>query len=238
MLPDGNYQLVLNVKDLAGHSATNQIPIQVKDADTTPPEIQNVFVNPTSFSPNGDGVDDVVRVSYKLTKDAQVRVYATDASNAFYLIAAPEKVHAAERSFEWDGTAGGGAVLPDGKYTLYIEAQDTAGNFTDVTQLVTIANGGIPRAEISNVKFSPTALAVGMSITVQVTVKNTGTTPLSTWGPPPATAYTTSQTYASFPDPKNRIARSILRSREFGASALAGTMLPKHFQSAGDSSPT
>lgn len=202
VLPDGNYQLVLNVKDLAGHSATNQIPIQVKDADTTPPEIQNVFVNPTSFSPNGDGVDDVVRVSYKLTKDAQVRVYATDANNAFYLIAAPEKVHAAERSFEWDGTADGGAVLPDGKYTIHIEAQDTAGNFTDVTQPVTIANGGIPRAEISNVKFSPTALAVGMSITVQVTVKNTGTTPLSTWGPPPGTAYTTSQTYASFPDPK------------------------------------
>lgn len=201
VVPDGNYQFVLNVKDQAGHTLTTQIPIQVKDADTTPPEIQDVFVSPTTFSPNGDGKDDVVRVSYKLTKDAQVRVYATDANGTFFLIAAPEKVHAAERSFEWDGTSGGGAVLSDGKYILHIEAQDLAGNFTDVTQAVTIANGGIPRAEITDVKFTPTALAVGMDLNVSITVKNTGTVPLRTLGPPPGTAYTTSQNYASFPNP-------------------------------------
>lgn len=203
VIPNGNYQFVLNVKSLSGQSVVRQLPIQVKDADTNPPQIQNVFVNPTTFSPNGDGIDDVVTVSYQLTKDATVRVYATDPNGGFHLISAPETIHASERSFQWDGTAGGGAVLPDGKYVLHIEAEDAAGNFSDATKTVIIANGGIPRAEITDVKFTPTALAAGMNLNVQITVKNTGTAPLRTLGPPPGTAYTTSQNYASFPDPKN-----------------------------------
>src|SRR5262249_17416528 len=161
--------------------------------------ITDVVATPATFSPNGDGQDDTVKVSYGLTKDAEVRIYATDAANEFYLIQPPTKSHAKLFSFEWDGTAGGGAVLKDGKSTIDLEATDAAGNFSDATTVVTIENGGIPRAEIVDVKFSPTALAVGMDLHVSITVRNTGQVPLKTLGPPPGTKYTTTKNYASFP---------------------------------------
>lgn len=202
VVPDGSYRIALNARDERGATATKDIPITVSGADTKPPELTEIFVNPRVFTPDGDGRDDVVRVSYKLTKDAQVKVYVTDTAGSFYLIQPQQKLRAALQSFEWDGTASGGAVLPDGKYTLHLEAVDLAGNFTDVAELVEIANGGTPRAEITDVKFTPVALAVGMDLNVRITVKNTGSVPLHTLGPPPGTPYTTSLNYASFPNPQ------------------------------------
>jgi hypothetical protein len=200
VVPNGVYQFVVDVRDVAtGQITTRQASIAVQSADTTPPEITNVVVNPTTFSPNGDGIDDTVTVSYRLSKDSQFRVYATDAAGGFYLIQAPQKVLAALHSFEWDGkTASGDQVLKDGNYTLHLEATDLAGNFSDVTAPIAIQNGGTPRAEITDVRFSPTALALGMDLAVHITVKNTGDVPLRTLGPPPGTKYDTNRNFASF----------------------------------------
>ncbi len=202
VVPDGMYRIVVQAKDPTGSILTRETSISVKNADTTPPEITDVFVDPTTFSPNGDGIDDTCKVSYGLTKAADVRVYATDAAGGFYLIEALNKKRAALASFEWGGTAAGGTtVLPDGKYTLHIEATDSAGNFTDATSTVAIQLGGTPRVEITDVKFTPSALAVGMDLNVSITVKNTGTVPVRTLGPKPGTKYTTDMNFSSFLDP-------------------------------------
>lgn len=204
VLPNGAYTIQVQARDAAGGSAvTRQASVQVKDADTTAPSIEDLMVNLPSFSPNGDGVDDTVQMSFRLTKAAEIRVYATDANDGFYLIEPPTKSIAKDLSFTWDGTAGGGAVLKDGTYTIHVEATDAAGNFTDATTPVKIENGGTPRAEIVDVRFAPTALATGMDLHVSITVKNSGTVPLKTSGPPPSQKYTTSQTFASFPDPQH-----------------------------------
>ncbi len=201
VVPDGIYRVVIQAKDGAGQVVTRQASITVKDADTTPPEIQDVSAQYTTFTPNGDGDQDTTNFGYKLTKKAEVRVYATDAKGGFYLILAPKKYEASLQSFQWDGTENGGKVLPDGKYDVHIEATDAAGNFTDYVTQVTIANGGIPRAEVVDVKFSPLAIAVGGDIHVQVRVRNTGTVPIKTLGPPSGTKYNTEQTFASFHNP-------------------------------------
>jgi hypothetical protein len=201
IVPDGTYTLRVQAKDQSGRTIVRETQITIKNADTAAPEITNVVVAPETFSPNGDGQDDTTTLSFHLSKDAIVRVYAIDAANNFTLIQAPTKAHASEQSITWDGTVSGGDVLKDGKYTLHVEATDSAGNYTDVTAPVVIANGGIPRAEITSVKFTPHALALGMDLTVSITVKNIGTAPLKTLGPPPGTRYDTSQTYASFKDP-------------------------------------
>jgi hypothetical protein len=202
VVPDGTYRIVVTAKSQGGAVLTREASIVVKDADTTPPQIQNVFVNPPIFSPNGDGIDDTTKVSYQLTKPAQVRVYATDSSDGFYLIEALTDKRAALQAFEWTGTAAGGStVVPDGKYVIHIEATDTAGNFTDATAPVEVQQGGTPRVEITDVRFSPTAVAYGMDLNVSITVKNTGTVPVRTLGPPPGTKYTTDMNFSSFLDP-------------------------------------
>lgn len=205
VLPDGSYKLNVSAKDAAGNSVARQAMIAVTHADTAPPLINDVVVDPTTFSPNGDGIDDTVRVSYTLTKESKVRVYATDKSGGFSLIKAEDKQHAVLQSFDWGGTAAGGTiVLPDGDYTIHIEATDPAGNFTDATTQATIAQGGTPRVEITEAKFSPTALAFGMPLNVSITVKNTGTVPVRTLGPPPGTDYTTEMNFSSFLDPTDK----------------------------------
>lgn len=201
VVPDGTYQVVVEAKDAAGVVVTRQASITVKDADTTPPEIQDVSTQFTTFTPNGDGDQDTTNFGYKLTKKAEVRVYATDAKGGFYLIRAPKKYEASLQSFQWDGTENGGKVLPDGTYDVHIEATDAAGNFTDYVTQVTIANGGIPRAEIVDVKFTPLAIAVGGDLHVQIRVKNTGTVPIKTLGPGSGTKYTSEMSYATFTGP-------------------------------------
>jgi hypothetical protein len=203
VVPDGTYTVQIQAKDAVGErTQTETTRVTVKGADTAAPQILDLLANPPTFSPNGDGIDDTTQVSFRITKAAEVRVYATDANGGFTLIQAPTQTIAKDVSITWDGSTGGQAILPNGAYTVHVEATDAAGNFTDATIPVKIQNSGIPRAEIVDVKFSPTALATGMDLKVSITVRNTGQVPLSTWGPPPSQKYTTSQTFSSFMDPK------------------------------------
>src|ERR1035437_3661768 len=146
VLPDGTYKLIIQAKDTSGVVISRDTSIKISNADTTPPNITNVLVYPTTFSPNGDGIDDTTKLNYKLDKDSMVRVYATDPAGGFYLIQPSDTYHAALQSVEWAGTtAGSNEVLPDGPYTIHIEATDAAGNFTDATADVAILNGGTDR---------------------------------------------------------------------------------------------
>lgn len=197
VIPDGTYKLVVQAKDSAGQQVTRDATITVKDADTTPPQIEDITRQYSTITPNGDGDQDTTTIGYRLTKKATVRIYATNAAGTFFLIQAPKTLEASLQSFQWDGTQDGGAVLPDGTYQIHIEATDAAGNFTSQQVPVTIEMGGTPRAEITSAKFAPTAIAVGGSIHVTVTVRNTGTVPIKTLGPPSGYTYTTEQTYAT-----------------------------------------
>ena len=106
------------------------------------------------ISPNGDGDDDDVSISYGLSKPSTATVYVTDSENRRYLIEAPKKQNAVLVSHLWDGTIGG-KVLRDGKYAFHVDAEDAAGNFTTATLPLTIANAGTPRLEIVDARFSP-----------------------------------------------------------------------------------
>jgi len=206
VLPNGEYRLVISAKDESGRADEQSAPLTISSADTNPPQITDIVVQPSVFSPNGDGIDDETSIAYTLTKESKVTLFVTDAKGAYSLLSPPTKRTDGPYTFKWDGKENGGRLLADGKYTVHIQAEDLAGNVTEVTREATIDNGGTPRLEIKKVKFSPTTIPVNGKITVEVTVKNTGTTVIKwddTMGPPPGSEYTTDMTYAFWRNDKN-----------------------------------
>ena len=80
VLPDGDYQVVLNV---AGGVDRQQVPVPltIRGADTQIPEITDLSLVPDRISPNYDARDDVTHMAYRLSKDAGVAPFL-DGANA------------------------------------------------------------------------------------------------------------------------------------------------------------
>ncbi|MBI2941346.1 MAG: hypothetical protein HYY04_13000 [Chloroflexi bacterium] len=200
VLPDGTYTLVVRARGDTGRAAEERIEVTIADADTTPVEILDFTGDRATISPNGDAIDDEVHFSYRLTKTGTTQVYVTDTEGNRHLIEGPKKKQATLQGHVWDGSSGG-KPLRDGDYTLHVEAWDAAGNLSAISAPLRIENGGVPRLEIVEARFSPTALDRGLPLHVRIKVRNTGNAAIRTMGPPPGTKYTTAMNYASFRDP-------------------------------------
>lgn len=202
VLPDGDYTIVVRAEGENGSTAEQRLNLSIANADTNPVEIRDFTADREEITPNGDANGDEVKFSYGLSKPATTQVYVTDNQGGHYLIEEPKEKEATMSAHIWDGTWGG-KVLPNGDYTLHVEAWDLAGNRTAKTLPLRIDDGGIPRLEIVDVNFSPTAISLGSELHVRITVRNTGTAPIKTMGPPPSERYTTAMNYASFRDPND-----------------------------------
>jgi len=217
VLPDGKYTLVVEAKDSAGQIAKMEKMLTITGADSTPPGLLNFTVFPDSFTPNQDGISDRVTIRYYLTKPAKVDVYLTDRNNRYEvaekkttLAIKDDMSIAGPHEYDYDGGIDLLATPPpDGTYTVVADAVDAVGNRTRVEKKLTIQDGGIPRATITNsgvewspqsipsLRIEPTALLVplGGTLTFTVTVENIGPVPIRTKGPEPGTIYTTSENF-------------------------------------------
>jgi len=90
LLPNGTYTWVIEATDDSGHTERATGTLTIADADASLPELRGFSVSPQVFSPNRDGVDDHVTVTYFLTKPATVRVYLENEAGEKFFI--PEKV--------------------------------------------------------------------------------------------------------------------------------------------------
>jgi hypothetical protein len=90
-------------------------------------------------------------------------------------------------TFDYDGGIDQGfEPPPDGSYTLLAEAEDRLGQRVAVHNSLTIAHGGLPRAEIllGEVEWSGVStLNLGDTLYFTLTVENYGTAPIRTSGP-------------------------------------------------------
>ncbi len=222
VLPDGKYTVVVEAKDAAGQVAKIEKPLTISGADSTPPELLNYTVFPASFTPNQDGIDDRVTIRYYLTKPAKVDVYLTDGKNRYEvgekkttLCLKDELSCVGPHEYDYDGGIDQGATPPpNGTYDVIADAVDAVGNRTVVSKKLTISDGGVPRATITNsgvdwapqglpsLKVEPSALLVplGNTLTFTVTVTNIGPVPIRTAGPEPGTVYTTSENFNTLGD--------------------------------------
>jgi hypothetical protein len=200
-LPDGKYTLVLEAVDDRGRSAVVRRSLTIIDADTTPPELEGFGLDRHVFTPNRDGVDDRVIISYYLTKAvANTSVYLLSDEGRRYPIerddsnSATKDGEAGPYYYDYEGGVDKGAEPPpDGIYTVVGYAEDAEGNKSTVTDTLEIRDGGVPRATIVGLEWSvsDTVIPVGGTIFFTATVENYGTTPVRTTGPEPGTTYTT-----------------------------------------------
>ena len=113
----GTFFLRLTVSDRAGNSA--QALRRVTWSDT--PAITDLIKNHDYISPNGDGVQDRLELSYRVLEPVHLafEVRREDGTRVRMV----ERDHAAIGSdfkFEWDGRDDAGRQAPDGKYTLRV----------------------------------------------------------------------------------------------------------------------
>ena len=93
-------------------------PIRV---DVTPPKVVVVSVRPRTFSPDGDGRQDLVRVRYRANERVQAGLFVRGRLRVLSRRKRPAG------QLEWLGGRGAG-TLPAGTYRLAVQVKDLAGN--------------------------------------------------------------------------------------------------------------
>jgi hypothetical protein len=199
VLPDGAYRIVLEADNGSGSVQRAETTISVSGADTTPPAFENLAVYPPVVTPNFDGRDDAVAITYRLSKRSRVIGYVLDGQGRRFVSSRLEVREPGEQRDVWDGT-NGDEPLPDGQYQVVLRAADAAGNVTLAHAPVVVAASGRPEARILRASFTPHQLAVGDIVTAQITVKNTGATVIRTQGPDPGFLYSSYDTFSSVLD--------------------------------------
>jgi hypothetical protein len=214
VLPDGEYTWVVEaIDEQSGEKVSVHGLLTLAGGDSQGPQLQDFKVFPQVFTPNQDGINDRVSISYRLLEPAQVEVCLTDESGNRYPVGLPKTrwqdedfdleespskvaLESGLWEYDYDGGIDRGASPPrDGDYTVVVEASDLVGNLVRQEAPLTIKDGGLPLAEIQTVEFYPTVVPLGGTLDVTVTVENVGGVAVRTKGPASGTTYTTRENF-------------------------------------------
>ena len=89
----------------------------------TRPLLYDVEIAPQTISPNADGQTDVTRISYRLSRSADLSIYFTDDAGQRHYFRQDRRRSAGEYQVDFGGVIAG-RMLPDGDYTYVLEAQE------------------------------------------------------------------------------------------------------------------
>jgi hypothetical protein len=200
LLRNGDYTWTITATDSQGATESVNGRLTISEADTGLPEMRGFELDRSYFTPNQDGIDDRVLIQYELQKEAQVRVFLRTAAGIEYPIA--EKSRGVPTGmpgrhyYDYEGGVDQSAPPPaDGSHTIVAIAEDAEGQRVRVEKALTIAFGGVPRADIVSpasgraLEFSATAVTLCDTVTFTLTVNNYGPTPIRTTGPEPGLVY-------------------------------------------------
>ncbi len=132
----------------------------------------SVGMSQSVFSPNGDGYEDSVTVSYRLDSTATVSATVRDASGrTVRTLQQPVQLTAGVRTLRWDGRDGSGVRLPDGSYTVRVLAT-VGGSPVSDTKGVSL-NTSLGRLAMSPASFAPSRTRLSASYSLAVPARVT-----------------------------------------------------------------
>jgi len=196
VLPDGAYRFVVSAEAGGDHQEASGL-FRIEGAQTTPPGLENLQIYPSSISPNGDAVDDVAAITYRLPQTGTTSVTLQGATGSPITVLAPSRVPSGEQRVGFNGADLLGRPVPAGVYTVTVRAEDRAGNAVAARRSLTVTDTGTPNIALLSVKMDPPALMLGGKLHVRLEVQNSGTVPLRTQGPDSGYSYSTDDSYSS-----------------------------------------
>jgi|ADGO01.1.fsa_nt_gi hypothetical protein len=197
LLPPGDYTVVVEAQGTDGQREQRQLPLTITGGTTPVPDIINLTVSPEAISPNADAIDDVAEFTYRLPVSATVDINVMAPSGELIPVVTREEEGPYEQRHVWNGKRPTGALLPSGVYTYTVRAEDLFGNVVQRQGQIALVDVGQPEARIVSAYIAPQAVMLGEVVTVTLRVRNTGTVPIRTYGPPSGYEYTTDEVYSS-----------------------------------------
>lgn len=116
--------------------------------------IKDVSVRPEIISPNADGTDDITEIEYTLTRQSMVSIYFVDDAGVQHYLRKDQDRSKGPRTAYFSGVIDN-HLLPDGTYTMHIEATDTDGRTETATREVVIQDGDPVPLLIENLSIYP-----------------------------------------------------------------------------------
>ena len=198
LLPSGDYTLVVAARATqSGEQQESRLPISIIGSDVPLPIIADLMVSPQTISPNADAIDDVAEITYSLPVSATVDIMIAAPDGQQIPVVTREEEGPFLQKHVWNGKRPDGALLAAGIYTYTVSAEDVYGNLVRREGQLNLADVGQPEARIVYASIAPQRLMLGEVLTVTVRVRNTGTVPIRTYGPPSGYQYTTDQVFSS-----------------------------------------
>ncbi len=166
--PDGNYRIRVELRDSTGNTRMRGYPVRV---DRT---VGFAAATPTTISPNGDGVQDAARLTFRLSRSATV-VVAVAKDGVVVRSLRAGSLAAGARGVVWDGRTSTGARAANGKYTFTVTAKSVVGS-SDVRKPVA-ADRYKPRLRSSN----STVITLGQTAKATVRVDDPHSADVQRW---------------------------------------------------------
>lgn len=169
----GRYIVRLNVEDLAGNRKSKLRRVTIGQAG---PPITNVVREPAFFSPNGDGANDDMRLSYRVLESVNLEFSIFNRQGALVrTISRNHPVAGVDAAIVWDGRDDNGRVVVDGEYRINVVGFDFFVTVDNSAPTVHALRSGEPFAEcrgiscrvselrwsVSDVNFDSVQLEVG-----------------------------------------------------------------------------
>ena len=236
---DGVYTAVISASSALGKASPKTVKVTI---DTVAPELSSTYVRPATFSPNGDGSSDTVRVRYVPAERCSTRVAIVDADGKVRRrLTDWRSQDTAARSATWDGKVSSDGKLvagAEGEYRFSVECRDVAGNASrkgvkvalDRTLGFPSATPGTLSPNGDGVKDSTTlGFELTRSATVRIVVKVDGKTvrvfELGSLGVGPHTVVWDGATGAGEPLASSRPTYTVKAESSLGVSSAAGELV-------------